>query len=293
MGMKLLGAFWERLDEAKAKVDGPYLAVIDDRSSLRLDDRYLGAWRGGGLATGALNAAVDALQTIRVLMTEARVVPMMAIYPLLRMVIENAALAVYLLAPVDRDERLRRTYCVADDDARLRSVNEQERGFEGWADKRSQVRAELRGLIQERGSLGDPATFEFARVHYSDLMARAGDALEADPAVEGSSELTLLAMWQLLSGLSHGKQWAMIEVLERSQAIVDEENASARVRFSTSPAAVAWFMERALQPLECALRLFGYRSKVTYAQPEDADEPPLMPYVEQRRERLAEGSIPD
>ena len=97
--------------------------------------------------------------------------------------------------------------------------------------------------------------------------------------------MSLLALWQLLSGLSHAKQWAMIEVLERSEAVVNEDDASAHVRLTTSPAVVAVFLERALQAIECALRLWGRRSHVWAAESEDAFEPASVPYVEQRRER--------
>lgn len=107
MGMQLLRAYLPRIDEATEKLRGPYTAVIEPRSCLQLDDRYLGTWRGGAsLAQGAMGAAVDALQTLKFVAIENGVMPMTALYPILRAVVESAALAVYLLSPPSRDERL-------------------------------------------------------------------------------------------------------------------------------------------------------------------------------------------
>lgn len=290
IGMKLLRAYVPRIDDATEKLRGPYTAVIEPRSSLQLDDRYLGTWRGASLAQGAMGAAVDALQTLKFVAIENGVMPMTALYPILRAVVESAALAIYLLAPASRDERLRRSYLVAADDARLRSVYEGERGSTSALEKLDEVRGEIRELLGERGTLGDPTAFRFARVEYSHLVSKASDVLNADPAVRIESEMTLLALWQLLSGLSHAKQWAMIEVLERSEAVVNEDDASAHVRLTTSPAVVAVFLERALQAIECALRLWGRRSHAWTAESEDAFEPAAVPYVEQRRQRKARRS---
>ncbi|HTL41781.1 MAG TPA: hypothetical protein VL294_09930 [Pseudolysinimonas sp.] len=285
MGMQLLGTYVPRIEEATEKLRGPYTTVIEPRSSLRLDDRFLGTWRGASLAQGAMGAAVDALQTLKFVAIENGVMPMTALYPLLRAVLESAALAIYLLSPPSRDERLRRSYLVAADDARLRSVYETERGSTSATEKLEEVRAEIRELIGARGTPGEPPAFRFARVEYSDLVAKASAVLDADTAVRIESEMSLLALWQLLSGLSHAKQWAMIEVLERSEAVVNEADASAHVRLTTSPAVIAVFLERALQAIECALRLWGRRSHAWTAEPEDVSEPASVPQVEQRRER--------
>ena len=280
MGLQLINAYSPRIDEVAAKQNGEYMAVIEDRSSLQLDDRYVGAWRGASLSAMSMGAALDSLQTLRALVLEAKVIPMTGLYPTLRAVVENAALAVYLLAPRERDERLRRTYRVAADETRLRRVFELEiasrkvvtservQATKDAKEKSDRIHAELIGMVSMRPSLGDPAKFTFPRVHFSTLVSIASDVLDADPSLdEIGSEMSLLAMWQLLSGLSHGKQWAMVAVLERTRAIVNERNCSAHVRLTTSPAVIAVFLERALQTLECAYRLYGRRSKAAWAEP--------------------------
>jgi len=92
LGVKLWQQLFPRISEIQAKLDGPYAAVVEERSSLRLDDRYLGAWRGGGLHRGAMATAADALRTVQSIL-KANEVPMTALYPLLRAAVENASLA--------------------------------------------------------------------------------------------------------------------------------------------------------------------------------------------------------
>ncbi|MDO7883512.1 hypothetical protein [Antiquaquibacter soli] len=284
LGMQLCRALFPRVDEANRKVTGVYCAIVDERSSLRLDDRYLGAWRGGGLHGVAFRAALDALMTVQLIL-EQNVIPMIGLYPLLRAAIENSALAIYLLEPVERDERLRRAYWVAAEDARLRYVHEREREAPDARDKLNGVKEEIRLLVGERPSLGEATDFRFDRVQYTDLVQLADRAVEADPAINIDRAMSMLGWWQVLSGLSHGKQWSYIYALERSGAVVDEEDESAQVLMTSSPAAIAVILERAIIALETALRLYGRRSKQAWNQPEDASEPPAVAYVEIRRAR--------
>ena len=68
--------------------------------------------------------------------------------------------------------------------------------------------------------------------------------------------------------------------MERSEAIVDEANESAHVRQSSSAASIAIVLPLGVETLEAALRLCGCRSKSTWAQPEDASEPPIVSHTE-------------
>ena len=281
-GIRLIRSLFPRIDTAKERIVGEYLAVVEDRSSLRLDDRYLGRWRTGSLHVTALTSGLDALLVIRailepVLEREAPL-PMSGLYPVLRAAIESAALAIYLLAPADRDTRLRRSYLVADEDAKYQGVFAKEMDRADWNAGRVAAQREIRELIGTRISLGAPSSFTFSGVKYSDVVERADAIIAEDVSARGRRSMSLLAWWQLLSGLSHGKAWAFLAAMERSEAIVDVENQSASVRMTSSVAAVALIFERAVEALEVAIRLFGHRSKSTYAQIEDASEPPTVAF---------------
>jgi len=225
---------------------------------------------------------VDALLTVKTVLepvadlkTE---LPMSGLYPMIRTAIESGSLALYLLDPTDRDERLRRSYWVAADDASWLEKFTQSTGQESSA--REDAREKVRGLVAMRPSLGDPATFRFQAIKYSDLVENADAVMAADPATPAVQRIALLSWWQLLSGLSHGKQWAFIASMERSQAIVDEANQSAHVRLNSSASAIALVLQQAVEVAEAALRLYGQRSKDAWAQTEDADEPNPVPYSE-------------
>ena len=94
----------------KAKLDGVYLQVAEDRPSLRLDDRYLATWRTGCLHVAAMQVAVDSLLPVQAILETViagtAILPMSGLYPVLRAAIESEALPIFLLDPDDRDERL-------------------------------------------------------------------------------------------------------------------------------------------------------------------------------------------
>jgi len=287
MAVDLMQLLFARIEEAWQKVDGVYVQVVEARSSLRLDDRYLGWWRSGGLHVTAVFAAVDALKAVQTILEPVIAgtgsLPMSALYPMIRAAIESASLAIYLLEPTVRDERLQRSYLVAAEDAKYLSTFAEALGRETNT-VRADAQAHIRELLATRPSIEAGGPFSFERVQYSDLVENADAVMAADPATPKVVRMALIAWWKLLSGLSHGKQWAFVELMERSEAVVDEANESAHVKITSSAAGVAIPLQLAVEALEAALRLFGHRSKEAWNQPEDASEPPAVSYTELRRD---------
>lgn len=271
-----------RIQATWEKVDGTYM-VVEDRSSLRLDDRYLGTWRGGALHRSPMLAAADSLRAARTILERVLdrqdALPMVALFPIVRTAMEGASLAIYLLGPLDRDERLRRSYYVAREDARLHDSFGRALGT-GSGQVATRAEAEIFALIETRPTLGDAEAFHFNRIIYSDLVAGADAAITADPAATRNTALPLLGWWQWLSGVSHGKMWAFVTGYERRDAIVDEANDSAHVLQTAPLASVALSLQGAIETLELALRLYGQRSKAAWSQPEDATEPPTQTWTE-------------
>jgi hypothetical protein len=283
MAVALWQQMFPRIQECWNKLDGVYM-VVEDRSSLRLDDRYLGWWRGGSLHRTAMTAAFDALRSVQTILESVidgtGMLPMSALYPVLRAAIESAALAIYLLEPAGRDERLRRSYLVAADDSKYNGTFAASIGNLNNT-VRADALAHIRDLIVSRPSIeANRGLVTFTPVKYSDLVENADAVMAADPATSQVSRMSLIAWWRLLSGLSHGKQWAFVASLERSNAVVDEANQSANVRMTSSAAAVAIALQRGVEALEQTLRLYGQRSNAGWAQPEDASEPPIVTHTE-------------
>ena len=185
MAVELMQLMFPRIAEAWQKLDGAYLQVVETRSSLRLDDRYLGWWRAGGLHVTAMFAAVDALKAVQTILEPVIAgtgsLPMSALSPMIRAAIESASLAIYLLEPTRRDERLRRSYLVAAEDAKYL-------GTFGDALGRPRntfhvnAQAQIRQLLATRPSIEAGAPFSFHHVQYSDLVENADAAMAADPA---------------------------------------------------------------------------------------------------------------
>ena len=205
---------------------------------------------------------------------------MSALYPVLRTAMECASLAIHILAPSERDIRLRRSYWIAAEDAKYSDAFMKDLQQSSDTSQLDKTKATIQSLIATRASLGDPATFTFPPVKYSSFVTGADAAVAADPAIDSRSSMSLIAWWKFLSGLSHGKQWAFLTALERSEAVVDAPNETALVRLTSPAAAVAVALSRAVEAVEVALRLYGQRSKAAWNQPEDATEPTPVPFKE-------------
>jgi len=273
LGWKMIQAEFPKIDEIERKLNTEYM-VIEPRSSLDLDDRYLGGYRGGSLHRSAVGAGTDALNTICAIIRDAGVLPMTGLYPLLRAAIENASLAIHLLAPEARDIRLTRAYRAmaeeVDKDARFVSAMGDPLSS---ARRRGEQTARIVELISRRPVLGDAAALLRVKETHTEIVKLADVVVRADAVVASPESMPLVAIWQLLSGMSHAKHWAMVAALERSDAIADEDGRGAQIKMTSSSFFVGSMLKRATETLEVALRLYGQRSKTAWAQPEDASEP--------------------
>lgn len=267
IGIQLWQALFPRIDDLAEKLRGPYMHV-EPGSSLRVDDRYLGRWRGGGLHVSAMIASLDALSTVRMVLASGTL-PMTGLYPMLRAAIENAALALYLLGPEKRDERLLRAYGIAAEEAKYQCTFLDSLGEDGRP-RAARIQAEIRILVRKRGSLGDSADFRPTADSNTNIVTMADTMLRLDPALSPGVRMPLVAIWQLLSGMSHAKQWALITSLHRTEAIVNDEDGTAYVKMTSGTELVAVVLSRAIEVLEGALRLYGRRARSWSALPEDS-----------------------
>ena len=276
-GLAILRAQRPRIELAFTRLnDGGYM-YTEPRSTLALDDPYLGQWREGALHRVAISAAVDGLLAVQSIIEGAadgrNDLPMTALYPILRSIIENASLALYLIEAEDRDERLLRSFrSMADDATRARQYRESRGIAEAQAIYERDIE-HIDALIAARPMLSALPARRLPLPKYTDSVKDADAFLLADPALDRTSGFKLIAFWQLLSGLSHGRAWAMVEALERSNAVVDPATRTGTVTMTTSVAAVAAIMQGGLELVESVVRLYGRRSTADHALPADADEP--------------------
>jgi hypothetical protein len=91
---------------------------VQTGSQLADDDTVTKFLQMSHVVTGILVSAVDHLNSLRALMTDAHLLPSHAIFTLVRTAHENAAVVVWLVSPSDRLERVSRTLSLALQDSR-------------------------------------------------------------------------------------------------------------------------------------------------------------------------------
>ncbi len=265
---------WPRLVAAEEFLAGAKMTA-DASSSLGIDTAYLGPI-GSGLHHAALNSAVDALRTTRALLdTEGQVTfPLMGLYPLFRAALENAALAVYLLAPESRDDRLERAFREIAGDVRLREKFAAH--FEDpdvGAGKRDRWHQILADMLEGRPTVGPASVQQLKPATITSIVQEADAVVQTDAASERHTySMPLLALWQVQSGLSHGRHWATMQAHARSKPVVEADGSVSSLTFTARSSLVSVSLVRALDVLETALRLYGQRSTWWSARPEDAAE---------------------
>ncbi|MEU2988752.1 hypothetical protein ABZ647_30630 [Micromonospora aurantiaca] len=99
----------DRIDPWLKRMDpaGPHERP-QERSTLSRDNKEMHPYQLSQAAWHALSHAVDHLHCLRTVLKDAHVMHMYAPYSLARAALENASAAVWLLAPEDRAERVRR-----------------------------------------------------------------------------------------------------------------------------------------------------------------------------------------
>ena len=181
-------------------------------SSLWKDDEVTSPYLMSHSVRGALVSAVDHLNAFRALVQDAHVVHPRATLTLLRAALENAALAVWLLAPANRNERVLRRLRLQWAD--FRDGDYASRLFEDEPTPRLEARqAELVAIARKRGLTDDQVALVAARpVPFSSIVraaTRESRFLQLD-------ERTAMFCWMATSGVAHARQWAgMSPALQR------------------------------------------------------------------------------
>jgi len=206
-------------------------------SSLAKDDEVTAPYQISHAVAGAMVSAVDHLDAVRALVQDAQVLHARAPYTLLRAALENAATAVWLLAPANRNERVLRRLRLQWADVRDGQKAHREVGIEpapsqaGWQAKIEAV-AHARGLAEEQ--VRDVTR---KNVTYSEIVKTAGaEARNVDPVMRHA-----LFCWMISSGIAHAKPWAVLSAVLDRKVVPEVKDPSASqlgLRLSASDDAV-------------------------------------------------------
>lgn len=223
-------------------------------SPMSADDQALDWMQLSHAAWSSLSNAVDNLHTFRSVAisgsgTEFNVTtrPYGAYAPL-RATVENAATALYLLGPANRNERLTR---------RLRLYIQDGRYVDGINDALGNKRpcavderlAKMATIIAAR-SLDQ--TIIASRIGYAEIVGRASECVDRTP---GQAK----AMWQILSGLTHGQLWATLAVTDYETLSTQITDRALNNRVTSSVAKYAGFCATACVWVGAAFDLYDRR----------------------------------
>jgi len=224
------------------------------------DDQALDWMQLSHAAWNSLSNAVDNLHTFRSVAvsgsgTEFNVTtrPYGAYAPL-RATVENAATAVYILGPSNRNERLTR---------RLRLYIQDGRYIDGINDalgknkprKVDERLAKMAAIITARGL--DAAVIK-SKIGYGEIVGQAAEFVDRTP---GQAK----AMWQILSGLTHGQMWATLAVTDHETLSMQINDRALNNRVTSSVAKYAGFCATACVWVRAAFRLYDRSSSAPFA----------------------------
>lgn len=174
-------------------------------SELSLDDQALAPHLLSGSIRASIAQALDHLDAHRGLMEDAQRIHVWAQYSLMRAALEAACTAVWLVVPDQPEERRFRL---------LRLI--------GRDIKDSQDAARLHGLEPKSGRTHRERLDEVKALAPAERRDEVGASLSyrrivraAAPAADIEPDFLEL-QWRILSGLTHGAQWATLAMLDRT-----------------------------------------------------------------------------
>jgi len=230
---------------------------VEARSALAIDDLWAYPLRMSGSASLAINAAIDHLRTIRLLI-EAQSLPWIAIFTLMRSAIETAAIAIWLLQEDDRDARLWRLLQlewgeIADVQKLMANL-----GRELSPSRERREELVLRPLAR-RPSIGSEADLRRRGPSITEKIGLAQVTVNSCIPREGRPDRMVLALWQGMSGLTHGRSYAAQLLLDREELGYEPDTGAVDVRFTTGVRSLVGALRVAIDVVDVALRLFGAR----------------------------------
>lgn len=175
---------------------------VHPKSQLASDDALTDPYQSSHAIAMSIGAALDHLLALRALVVDAGSLPMAAPFTLARAALENAAQALWVLAPPEQTIRVKRRLQMAVADARERDSLARTLREERYDPSDLPQRLERFRELAERANL-PPQALEGKFPSYRTMVREAGSIAD----VEGGH---LQALWQIGSGYAHGQSWSFI-----------------------------------------------------------------------------------
>lgn len=246
--LKTLEAFGPWI--ARCNSDVPSHQAVGAGSALRGDDARVHPYNTSHAVWSALSHGVDHVHAVRSLLRDARALHNYAPYTLLRAAIENAATAVWLLAPINRAERVERRLRLAVSDINGGEEVKELIGQPGPRSKTERMQ-QIRSLAA--GMSGVNVDRAAAPIGYRKIVEAAGEQIEL-----GADHTRLL--WHMGSGIAHGDLWATVSAAQ-AVPLPGAPAGIAHMRVTASMNAVFLMVVAAHQLTEKGFTLYELRSR--------------------------------
>ncbi|MEU6641250.1 hypothetical protein ABZ863_01730 [Saccharomonospora sp. NPDC046836] len=221
---QVLQELFRHVDELMAEAEGLGLHRPDQGSSLRADDNQADPFHVSHLVVSAIQAGVEHLHAFRTLIADAGKLHPTVPFTLIRGSIETASLAVWLLAPSSRRERVLRRLRYA-----LKDISDEHTATKELGATPAKPKAERDKRVKDVASQAG-ITAKIKVPTSTEIVEEAGNRL--DP------ELNALAAWRICSGFAHGRTWATLGVLERE--LIASQEKTMVFRFTNDLDRVLW-----------------------------------------------------
>ncbi|GIH19165.1 hypothetical protein Raf01_73370 [Rugosimonospora africana] len=226
---------------------------VSPSSSLHGDDSRTHPYETSQVVWHSLSHSVDHLHMLRTVLRDARVIHMYSPYSLVRVALENASAAVWMLAPPSRADRITRRLRFAASDIRNGEKVKELVGHVGPRTKDDRL-DDLRGIARREGIDEGSAV---KRVTYEEIVRVAG----GQTAI---GEVTTCMTWKICSGIAHGDFWTTFNALERVE-LPGAPPGVAHLRISANVEMLLYAASFAFDMTRLAWDLLDQRSRSPYA----------------------------
>jgi hypothetical protein len=220
-----------------AKLLDPFLKLAEQQPSAvqpgsvmnQLDDALGQPFLLSHAVAGAQVKAVDHFVASGNLIFKAGVMHPWAALTLVRGALESAATAAWLLSSTIEAERLRR--CLRLNHQDLLDQIEFETALDADAERIAALRNRRGRLLTRATDLSLDKSWVAAKLSWQAILDTVGRELQPKLA----SGLSPLLTWQLLSGVTHGRQWASLTGLEK-EIVTDNGDGTVTIKQTTNEA---------------------------------------------------------
>lgn len=263
----LLPSLLGRIDEF-AQLDNHAYFERDPMSSLAVDDAAIYPLQVSSPSHIAILSSIDHLMTVATIV-RGGTLPMVALVSLLRSALETACVAIYFLAPDDRATRvlriLRDAYFQIADHEAMNADIAPDAPFDRDAEE-DLVRRALAGF-PNAGTWQDVSG---GRASITKKVELACPAIEAFHP-RRRAEFQVRGMWRGFSGMTHGRKYAALAILDREELAYDEETGVVTTRMTFGARSLVGTLNVVLDAVDTAIHLYGVRARGYRSQPEDTE----------------------